>query len=186
MIHLEKKICLNCKKEFHRRTKLGKKEWIKRKYCSMSCKFEHFSPSKETRQRISFSTSLEKHPQWKSGCIKRNSVLKRLILRNGFKIDFCWNCEKKFNSTDKVHVHHRDKNRKNNNLSNLMIVCVPCHKRLDGYGFYTDLARKENVAISTIWARFDRQINPEKYKIISRKNYLKYKSLKIQKNKGVA
>lgn len=30
-------------------------------------------------------------------------------------------------SSEKVHVHHKDGNHKNNNLSNLMFVCPRCH-----------------------------------------------------------
>lgn len=35
-------------------------------------------------------------------------------------------------STEELHVHHVDKNRKNNNLNNLLLVCEGCHFRFHG------------------------------------------------------
>ena len=44
------------------------------------------------------------------------------IWLNNFK---CELCRRKFNN---LHVHHIDKNNKNNSLSNLMPLCDSCHK----------------------------------------------------------
>jgi hypothetical protein len=40
-----------------------------------------------------------------------------------------WNgvCEKCGKEPDIIHVHHIDKNRKNNNRYNLMVLCYKCH-----------------------------------------------------------
>ncbi|WP_372447098.1 HNH endonuclease signature motif containing protein [Paenibacillus cisolokensis] len=43
----------------------------------------------------------------------------------------------------RLHVHHKDKDRSNNDLSNLQVVCVSCHNNIlhkrerDRFGRYT-------------------------------------------------
>lgn len=46
----------------------------------------------------------------------------RLLRARGSQCERCG-----YNKYEILHVHHRDKNRKNNNLSNLELVCPNCH-----------------------------------------------------------
>jgi len=44
----------------------------------------------------------------------------------------------------RLHIHHKDKNRKNNDLENLRVVCVSCHnnvihkRKRDQFGRFTN------------------------------------------------
>lgn len=33
-------------------------------------------------------------------------------------------------STDRLHIHHIDKNRKNNEVTNLQVLCLACHNKI--------------------------------------------------------
>lgn len=43
----------------------------------------------------------------------------------------CEECKQIIEGYKRVHCHYIDKNRKNNNIDNLMIVCARCHRKLD-------------------------------------------------------
>ncbi len=55
------------------------------------------------------------------------SVWRRLALMN--KPSICEECGEVV-SGKRLHVHHKDKNRRNNDLRNLQIVCVKCHNNV--------------------------------------------------------
>lgn len=58
----------------------------------------------------------------------KQSVRKELLFRSKGK---CERCGKNLISAGiPYHVHHKDGNRKNNRMSNLMLVCPNCHERL--------------------------------------------------------
>lgn len=42
----------------------------------------------------------------------------------------------------KLHVHHKDKNKKNNSPDNLMILCVQCHGSIHKHGLKMPIAVK--------------------------------------------
>ena len=46
----------------------------------------------------------------------------RLISKRGGKCEKCM-----YNRTEILHVHHKDRNRENNDLSNLELICPNCH-----------------------------------------------------------
>ncbi len=50
------------------------------------------------------------------------SIKLRLISKRGGK---CEKCE--YNKVEILQVHHKDRNRKNNDLSNLELICPNCH-----------------------------------------------------------
>lgn len=89
--------CKHCGKDF-----LGSKSH-KRIYCSMAC----VNKSHKSEWNPAFST-----------------VRKSLLIRG--KINKCENC-----GYDKhqeiLGVHHKDRNRKNNELTNLIVLCPNCH-----------------------------------------------------------
>lgn len=65
----------------------------------------------------------EEHPNYK-GIAYRNKALSK-------KQKKCEKCGKTdFKSLSKLHVHHKDGNRKNNQLSNLKLLCSGCHLNL--------------------------------------------------------
>lgn len=43
----------------------------------------------------------------------------------------CEICGKKYSATERFELHHKDKNRSNNDESNLVWCCASCHKKLD-------------------------------------------------------
>lgn len=45
----------------------------------------------------------------------------------------CEQCHNEIIGYKRCHLHHKDKNRKNNILDNLMIVCAKCHTYLDNH-----------------------------------------------------
>ena len=85
---------------------------------------------------------------------KNNLSYNRKIVLNKHKE--CFFCKKIKN----LHVHHLDKNRNNNNVENLMVLCISCHFLLhrqmnemkkqealdfkNNYFIYTKLCQSEN------------------------------------------
>ena len=65
----------------------------------------------------------EEHPNYK-GLAYRNKVLSKRKKK-------CEKCGKtKFSSLKRLHVHHKDGNRRNNNWPNLQLLCSGCHLNL--------------------------------------------------------
>ena len=46
----------------------------------------------------------------------------RLLSQRGIKCEKCG-----YNKTEILEIHHKDKNRNNNNLDNLILICPNCH-----------------------------------------------------------
>lgn len=62
----------------------------------------------------------EEHPRY-TGRAYRNKALHQKKIK-------CEECgRKKFTSLRQLHVHHKDKNIKNNNITNLQLLCSKCH-----------------------------------------------------------
>lgn len=64
----------------------------------------------------------EKSSQWKGGISQH--YYRRIALEN--LPNLCEFCE----STKQLRVHHKDHDRTNNKLKNLMIVCKSCHNKI--------------------------------------------------------
>lgn len=62
----------------------------------------------------------DKHPNWKNGESSYRDFAKKHLA-----IKYCNMC--KTQDTRVLMVHHIDKNRKNNSILNLMILCYNCH-----------------------------------------------------------
>lgn len=94
----------------------------------------HFSPKTEFKKdQKSWNKNKEfkqiqwdKHPNFKGG--KASYV--KFIKRKGFKpiCSICKKEEKEFSR--KMIIHHQDKNKNNNSLNNLKILCSMCHVHL--------------------------------------------------------
>lgn len=95
---------------------------------SNSLKGNHHSM--KTREKMSKSRKLDKHPNWKGGLsfepysINWNKTLKRAIRERDHYI--CKVCLKN-QDEDTFHVHHIDYDKKNCNPDNLITLCNPCH-----------------------------------------------------------
>lgn len=141
--------CKICKQEFY-----TKPSWLKNgygKYCSQKCNHESQKNGKvfecficktqtykslkdqnksksgnffcsKTCQTIWRNTTYigDKHANWTSG----EFSYKQILLRSGNKV-LCNKCK----SVDKrvLAVHHKDRNRQNNSVSNLVWLCHNCH-----------------------------------------------------------
>jgi len=141
--------CQLCSKEFY-----GKPSHIKigyAKYCSSACQYQARKKGaivpcdicgKETYKQLKQLTKSKsgkffcskscqtvwrnqefigaKHANWKMGLFAYRSVLSRHKIPK-----FCILCKTKDQRV--LAVHHIDKNRKNNNISNLSWLCHNCH-----------------------------------------------------------
>ena len=104
---MPKVICEYCGKEFNRPN-----AWLKGRklhFCSRKCH------SAWQVGKLKPNKCGNKHPRWKGGSSPRK-----------FLKDGCELCGSKKN----LLVHHKDKDRHNNNLSNLQTLCESCHNKV--------------------------------------------------------
>ncbi|MFH1308486.1 MAG: HNH endonuclease signature motif containing protein [Patescibacteria group bacterium] len=108
--------CDKCKKKIWRTPRKLKSSKSGKFFCSKSC---------QTFWRNKKYSGLN-HPLWNGG-----ESMSRAILERSRKKIMCKHC----NNLDKriLAVHHRDKNRKNNELSNLIWLCHNCHHLIHYY-----------------------------------------------------
>ena len=67
----------------------------------------------------------ENHHNWSGGI----GIYKKILQRNNIK-PTCAICGKSGEFGRKIQIHHKDNNRSNNNLKNLMVVCSKCHSHI--------------------------------------------------------
>lgn len=109
--------CAICKKAVYRTAKeLRKTSVTKKFFCNKSC----FAVWKNKNMFVGSG-----HPGWKDG----PSSYRAKLLRSG-RIAQCEFCE--LDDIRALVAHHRDSNRKNNALSNLIWLCHNCHYLLHG------------------------------------------------------
>ena len=103
--------CFICKKQIYRSPKDLKNSDSGNFFCSKTCQTVW-------RNKIQFIG--ERHSNWKHG----KSAYRRILRSAGFT-EVCKLCK----AIDKriLIVHHIDKNRKNNNVFNLIWLCHNCH-----------------------------------------------------------
>jgi len=65
----------------------------------------------------------ENHGNWKGG---NHGTARRILIRNKKELSKCQICKNNKN----INIHHIDGNYKNNNLSNLGVVCSKCHNAM--------------------------------------------------------
>ena len=105
--------CLQCKKKFYARPKQLRKS--KKYFCTWGCYLKYKS----------IHLVWSGHPRWKSG----ENAYHELMLKKRKPI--CRRCGIRWLRV--LVVHHIDKNRKNNVLSNLVWLCRNCHFLIHKY-----------------------------------------------------
>lgn len=73
------------------------------------------------------------NPAWKDGIsIKERSEEFSSELKKMIKDKYRWKCSRcgKHRKDVILHIHHIDQNKKNNNINNLIPLCILCHTRL--------------------------------------------------------
>lgn len=137
--------CMHCGKSFNVRRCYAKRG--QGKFCSPSCKTTfmniHNNPAKrpEVREKISLNhadVSGKNNPMYgkrgrdSPGYVDGRSsiagdIWRKIALIN--KPPICEICGT-YSEGRNLHVHHKDRNRKNNNLENLQVVCCLCHNNI--------------------------------------------------------
>ena len=109
--------CLVCKKEIWRTPKNFKKSKSKKFFCTKSC---------QTIWRNQYYSG-PKHSNWQGG---EHIEYRNILLRNSVS-QVCQICGIKDKRV--LIVHHKDKNRKNHNVKNLVWLCLNCHFLIHNY-----------------------------------------------------
>jgi hypothetical protein len=89
-----------------------------------------YSPSTVWRRVKSFgicrsasdSMKAEKNSMWKGG--EKSDYLHRIV-KEHFKEYRCNRC----GNTNDIHIHHRDRNQRNNRIKNVELLCRSCHSK---------------------------------------------------------
>lgn len=103
--------CKYCNKPF------SDGQTTKRIFCSISCK------SKWQKENLLG----RKNPNWKPLDQRKpfrsvNKKLRKDIIRERTNCEYC-------KSTKSLQIHHKDRNRGNNNSSNILLLCKSCHAK---------------------------------------------------------
>jgi hypothetical protein len=88
---------------------------LNRKTCSDNC-FKRLMHEKQLESNNSY---------WKGG----HSQAHYQRVRETYKLQICEICGKT-NKDARLDTHHKDRNKSNNRLDNLMVLCAACHTRL--------------------------------------------------------
>jgi ribosomal protein L31 len=103
--------CANCGKEVNKFPSTIKKSKTGNVYCTKSC---------ANSKNNSLFKSGKNHPNYVNGSHSYREVKLRVSENK------CEDC--KLNDFRTLEVHHLDGNRKNNDISNLVLLCANCHK----------------------------------------------------------
>lgn len=109
--HTVKAICANCGKDIDKLISHTKRTKTGNLYCSRSCS--------ASKNNTLFKTGT-KHPNYTNGLGSYRKAKLRDLL-----VPVCERCG--FDNILALDVHHKDGNRKNNDLSNLEVLCCNCH-----------------------------------------------------------
>jgi hypothetical protein len=111
--------CFICQKDTYKAPKDLKHSKSKKYFCSKSC---------QTKWRNSIVFIGTNHSNWKNG----NRVYRNLLERSGGGSGlWCRKCKAKDKRV--LIVHHKDSDRENNNLKNLVWLCHNCHYLVHHY-----------------------------------------------------
>ncbi len=110
-------LCDTCGKEIWRNQHDLKFSKSKKYFCNKSC---------QTFWRNKFYSGF-RHPNWKNG---EHQEYRSFLIRSGVK-RICLRCQNKDERI--LVVHHLDKDRANNKVSNLVWLCLNCHYLIHNY-----------------------------------------------------
>lgn len=105
------KQCANCKNTIYKNLTDQNRSRSKQFFCGKSCQ------AKWRNHNIAIGSE---HPNWKTGISSYRDLMKRQDTEL-----MCTKCLTKDSRI--LAVHHKDKNRQNNNLDNLIWLCHNCH-----------------------------------------------------------
>jgi len=139
---IQKYECKGCGIEFEAQN------WRKRKYCSKRCKGLHDKTGqfkkghkhnettekkriKALRENPSYGMLGKKHSEKTKKQMSESSKKPYNYIDGGYhgkiKTDRCSICGE---NKERIIIHHKDKNRKNNKIPNLQAVCDKCHSKI--------------------------------------------------------
>lgn len=118
--------CFICNKQIYRSPKDLRSSNSGKYFCSKTC---------QTIWRNTILYSGENHINWKYG----ESAYRRILKSTGTE-QMCMLC--KTNDIRILIVHHKDKNRRNNNIMNLIWLCHNCHYLVHHYSKEQNRLRK--------------------------------------------
>ena len=142
--------CFICNKQVYRSPKDIKSSDSGKFFCSKSC---------QTIWRNTILFTGENHVNWKYG-----KSAYRKILKNSGILQVCKLC--KTEDERVLIVHHLDKNRNNNNVSNLTWLCLNCHYLVHNYSEELKILRDKNMVDvvqqqnACLWSRRSRERHP--------------------------
>jgi len=126
------KRCLTCGKEIY----CQKWQALNKKFCSKQCRANYPENIKKAINAIKkANTQGENNPRYIDG----RWVYRKAIF--GIKPNKCEICGEL--KKTKLLAHHRDGNRKNNTMDNLMILCYSCHNVIHRLSEKTGKQRKK-------------------------------------------
>ena len=114
-----KELCFICKKETYKSLKSIKRSKNHRFFCSKKCNTAWLSSHQ-------FG---ENHVNWKNGEFAYKGIMERQKIEQICKL--CRKDDSRF-----IIVHHIDKNRKNNQPTNLTWLCMNCHFLVHHYPIF--------------------------------------------------
>lgn len=85
--------------------------------------------NKGIKPSVIFYAIGEEHPSYKNG----TGIYRRIYQENKNNLNTCEMCKE---TNCKIYIHHIDKNRKNNNIDNLIGICGKCHYLLLAYALF--------------------------------------------------
>ena len=142
-----KKICLGCGEEFFARTSYDDANTRRGvspvRFCSRKCMFEYkkanpkeFVKTCKVRERLSKKMRGSKNPLYKNGnriWADKYDYKFRPLLRKQIREKFdntCCLCGRHKRDDEKNFAcHHKDFNKKNNNIENFELLCPSCHMK---------------------------------------------------------
>ena len=78
-------------------------------------------PKKQIRKKK--NVVKKKNKQTKRKWCKDSHVYHKIFMDHYWEIKYCMLCW----SSERLQIHHKDKNHKNNDISNLIMLCYKCH-----------------------------------------------------------
>jgi len=108
--------CDNCSKTFYRESQLQQrllKRGLKHSFCSRKCYGEWIKG--------------KRNPLWKHGKSDTGTYYAQKVIEENNIPPICQICN---DPEKKTFIHHKDEDRTNNQLSNLLVVCWDCHQNL--------------------------------------------------------